>query len=400
MKKWFSWEKLLLVFSLLFGWICFWSCYWVFENYQFSVLLSDLAQSFLDKTLSEFVSNQIEEKGISFSSLPSGVHFFVYQDKRWLVENKILISWFELDKEKGVFFLRKDRVKDYLEGLDKEIREEKQPGRLKWTGEKVVISQPFPDELKINFDYTIGLFQKNLFLGKKETPLIVEIKPSLIRPENLKELGLVNLLAVGQSDFSGSPSSRIHNIKLAAKKFNGLLIAPYKEFSFNEILGEIGPEYGYLPELVIKRNKVIPEFGGGVCQVSTTLFRAAVLAGLKITERQPHAFPVRYYSPIGFDATVYLPQPDLKFINNTDSYLFIQNEIKNNQLFFEIYGSKNNRKVEVVGPLVLEKEKDGSIRTLLIQKIYQREELIEENKFFSFYRSPDLYHLATTSSRN
>ena len=112
-----------------------------------------------------------------------------------------------------------------------------------------------------------------------------------------------------------------------------MLIAPDEEFSFNRALGEVGPAQGYLPELVIKNNKTIPEYGGGVCQVSTTMFRAAVYSGLEVTERRPHAYPVKYYNPQGFDATVYSPSPDLKFKNNTGGWILIQTRIEGNNLF-------------------------------------------------------------------
>jgi len=106
-----------------------------------------------------------------------------------------------------------------------------------------------------------------------------------------------------------------------------------EEFSFINFLGETGPGQGYLAELVIKKDKTIPEYGGGVCQVSTTFFRAAINSGLKITERQHHAFPVTYYNPQGFDATVYDPKPDLRFVNNTPDHLLIETYVQGNEVF-------------------------------------------------------------------
>jgi vancomycin resistance protein YoaR len=94
-------------------------------------------------------------------------------------------------------------------------------------------------------------------------------------------------VAEGYSNFFGSPPNRIHNINVAMQAFDGLLVAPGEEFSFGENLGEVNEETGYKKELVIKEGKTIPDYGGGVCQVSSTLFRAAFFGGFPITDRKP-----------------------------------------------------------------------------------------------------------------
>ncbi|MDP1629372.1 MAG: VanW family protein, partial [bacterium] len=137
-------------------------------------------------------------------------------------------------------------------------------------------------------------------------------------------------------------------------------------------------------------NKTIPEYGGGICQVSTTMFRAAINAGLKITERFPHAFPVAFYNPQGFDATVYLPHPDLRFINDTPANILIQTKIKGTTLTFEFYGTKN-REVKIIGPEEYDKKYDGSMKAKLTQEIYQDGELIRSKIFYSIYKSPWLF---------
>jgi len=142
---------------------------------------------------------------------------------------------------------------------------------------------------------------------------VVKTQPE-VTTENIDNLGITALLGAGESNFYGSPRNRRHNIAVGSARFNGVLIGPNEEFSFNKVLGKVGPQAGYLPELVIKKNKTVPEYGGGLCQVSTTAFRAALNSGLKITERVPHAYPVRYYNPQGTDATIYPPHPDLRFL--------------------------------------------------------------------------------------
>ncbi len=163
---------------------------------------------------------------------------------------------------------------------------------------------------------------------------------------------LKKLLSIGKSDFSHSIPERIHNIILASSKFNGILIPKDKIFSFNEIVGEISSLTGYKPAYIIKQGKTVLGDGGGVCQVSTTLFRAALNAGLPIIERIPHAYRVSYYendSKPGFDATVFAPNVDLKIKNDTPAYILIQTEVdkEKNLLFFKLYGKKDNRKIEI-----------------------------------------------------
>src|SRR4029077_4231542 len=121
--------------------------------------------------------------------------------------------------------------------------------------------------------------------------------------------------------------NRIHNITVGAAKFNGLIIKPGEEFSLKHSLVDVDDKHGFLPELVIKPEGVTPEFGGGLCQVSSTSFRAAMNAGFPITARRNHSFAVRYYAPQGTDATIYPGSSDLRFVNNLSSHALIETRI-------------------------------------------------------------------------
>jgi vancomycin resistance protein YoaR len=205
-------------------------------------------------------------------------------------------------------------------------------------------------------------------------------------------LGFRELVAEGTTDFTGSTTTRIHNINRALEQYEGLLIAPGEEFSFVEHLGEVDSEHGYLPELVIKYDRTEPDYGGGICQVSSTLFRAAINAGLKITARKNHAYPVHYYKPYGMDATVYIPAPDLRFVNNTPGHLLIQSEIVDKELTFRLYGTHDGRSVEVDGPHILESNPDGSMKTIFSQTVKDASGgTIITDDFPSNYKSPDLF---------
>ena len=151
-------------------------------------------------------------------------------------------------------------------------------------------------------------------------------------------------------------------------------------------------EHGYLPELVIKNNQTTPEFGGGICQVSTTVFRAAIYSGLKITERHNHAYPVSYYKPYGMDATIYIPKPDLKFTNNTPGAIFVQSTIEGNDLIFDFFGSKDGRTVTVDGPHTLAWNPDGSMKTVFTQAVSNADgQNFIRDSFYSNYKSPSLF---------
>lgn len=220
---------------------------------------------------------------------------------------------------------------------------------------------------------------------------VTSVEPA-IATADINDLGVATLIGEGKSNFRGSPKNRIHNIRTAIERFNGVLIKPGEEFSFVTTLGEVDGEHGYLPELVIKNDRTEPEFGGGICQVSTTVFRAAIYSGLKITARKNHAYPVSYYNPQGMDSTIYVPKPDLKFINNTPGNILIQTKIVGTELTFDFYGSDDGRKVEVDGPKILERGTDGSMKTTFAQKVTDANgSMIINDTFNSNYESPDKF---------
>jgi vancomycin resistance protein YoaR len=142
------------------------------------------------------------------------------------------------------------------------------------------------------------------------------------------------------------------NIEKGAGIVNRILVAPNETFSFVKNLGEVSLEAGFKKAYIIRQGKTELDVGGGICQVSTTLFRAMLNAGVNITERRNHAYRVSYYeedSKPGFDATVFIPSPDLKFINDTGHYVLIQNifDLPNRTLTYEIYGTSDGRKSEI-----------------------------------------------------
>jgi len=313
----------------------------------------------------------------------------------WPIDKQTLLDWLDfVPANQGktmAVAISQEGIKDFLSQLAPSINKEAVNARLSVQNDKVVAFDLSQEGLELQIDESAKKISQGIQDGEKEIILAVKrIEPN-ISTQTIDTLGLTSLLAVGTSSFAGSPNNRIHNISVGAAKLNGILLKPGQEFSFIENIGEIEAAQGYLPELVIKNNKTIPEYGGGLCQISTTLFRATVNAGLKITERFPHAFPVRYYNPQGFDATVYPPHPDLRFLNDTPGNILIQPKIKGTQITFEIYGTKDNREVKIIGPTILQSNSDGSMKTVLYQEIWRDGVLERKDTFRSNYRSPALY---------
>ncbi len=224
--------------------------------------------------------------------------------------------------------------------------------------------------------------------GNSSVVLPIETIEPEITLEKVNNLGIKTLLSKGVSDFTGSSKARINNIKAGSNKFNGTIIKPGEEFSFNNILGDVDEKTGYEYELVIKSGKPIPEYGGGICQVSTTIFRAAILAGLPITERRPHSFPVKYYSPQGFDATIYPGVTNLKFINDTPGHILIQIKTEGTKLTVEFYGSSDDRQTIVNGPYQYDQKTNGALKAYFLRTISYTDKEKKQERFDSNYQAP------------
>ncbi len=210
---------------------------------------------------------------------------------------------------------------------------------------------------EVDVTATIRRINETLQAGRHYVPLVViETPPTYLDTMTAADLGIREIVAVGESYFTGSSSARDKNIRLGASKFNGVIIKPGQTFSFNEYLGEVSTEAGYDQSYVIIGNRTVPGVGGGICQVATTAFRAAYFGGYPIVERWAHAYRVGYYElggfGPGFDATVYAPYVDLRFTNDTPYHLLIQTEVDSARarLRFVFYSTKTGRVVEQIGP--------------------------------------------------
>lgn len=219
---------------------------------------------------------------------------------------------------------------------------------------KITEFRPPVDGRELQIKEAAEMISVALITGNKPE---IKLPVSVIRPKNklTNELGIRELIGTGVSYFSGSIENRKFNIGLAASRINGVLIPPGEEFSFVNTVGDISASTGFKQAYVIKSGRTVLDDGGGVCQVSTTIFRAALNSGLPITARTAHAYRVGYYEqgfPPGIDATIFHPSVDFKFKNDTDKHILVQASVTGNSLTVELYGTSDGRTVTMTKPVV------------------------------------------------
>ena len=274
-----------------------------------------------------------------------------YNKLNWTINKGQLADWLLLETnpdktnpEKIITSLDPEKTKEFLiNKIAVKIDQAPLNAKFQIQNNKVIEFQTNHDGVKLNIETTYNNLKDYINNKNEKVDLTVEEQLSDISTDNINNLGIKEIIGTGESSFAGSPTNRRYNIKTGTNAVNGLLIKPNEEFSLVKALGKIDKTTGYLPELVIKENKTIPEYGGGLCQVGTTMFRAALASGLPITARTSHSYRVFYYEPAGTDATIYDPLPDLKFINDTEHYILIQTRIENDKLFFDFWGTKDGR---------------------------------------------------------
>lgn len=272
------------------------------------------------------------------------------------------VAW-ELDDEQLVQLLsfsddfNQEKIASWSANLASAINRPPQNAAFEFKEGRVTQFRAAKEGINLEQQKTVNLITRSLaeLESEKETitaQLPVVTTPPQITTAEVNTLGIQQLVGRGISYFRGSISERVHNIQLASSKLNGSLIPPGEIFSFNQSLGEVSPATGFKQAYIIKEGRTILGDGGGVCQVSTTFFRATLDAGLPIVERHAHAYRVSYYeqnTQVGLDATVFDPTADLKFKNDTPAHLLVQTyvDMKNYKLTFELYGTHDGRIVAI-----------------------------------------------------
>lgn len=287
----------------------------------------------------------------------------------WDIDASLVAQWITVKKssdETIMLAVRSDAVASYLEKIAApDVFIERKDPRFEMKNGKIIITTRPQNGRRLNIQKSTKRIAETLF-DSSTTSLDLEVEEyasamlTIPSQDSIKEI-----VAQAQTDFKGSPKNRRLNIANGVSHINGILIQPDEEFSLLRQLKPIDDTNGFLPELVIKGNATKPEFGGGLCQVSTTLFRAVAFAGLPVTMRRNHSYRVSYYEPpVGFDATIYSPSPDFRFKNDMATPILLHAEVRGTKLIVTFWGTKDGRVSEVDKPTVYNIKKPSETKII------------------------------------
>lgn len=339
------------------------------------------------------------------------------------------------DSPPAILNVAVDKVKldGFLAGIAKSIDRPKVDATLKFAGGKVSEFTPAVDGQKVDQDQARKLILAQVSIDNLNSeediriPLPVAVTRARVESQEIGSLGIREQIGKGVSYYAGSIANRIYNIGLASSRITGTLVAPGEVFSFNKSVGEISAQAGYRQAYIISEGRTVLDDGGGVCQVSTTIFRAALAAGLPIVSRTAHAYRVGYYEQRGFspglDATVWAPGVDFAFKNDTNNHILVQAVMDraNAALEVDIYGTLDLRKVEISKSVIANPKPApaaryqddstlprGTVKQVdfaaaggdvsFRRKVYKGGELIYDNVFKSFYRPWQAVYLVGTGT--
>jgi len=347
-------------------------------------------------------------------SYVSGPITLTYNGVSRQIDQKTIISWVQIGATPAKPFLQTLALNDlyplppaanlglsnqalqaYVADLAGGIDQTAQNAVLSMQNGQLTVVQPSRGGVKLDQAGAINAITAALKQpsGDRNVALSLQTTAAEVNENNLASLGIKEQISEGETYFPGSPSTRLTNVSAGASKFNGVLLKPGETFSFGKLLGAVGPETGYVPELVILGDHEEKQYGGGLCQVSSTAFRAALQAGLPILERVNHAFAISYYtwpySAPGVDATIYYPSVDFKFKNDTEHYILIQTTMKGYDLKFDFFGTKT-KSGTIRGPEFVTGSNDA---TQPSHTVFYRDVLdlagnvVKTDKFDTYYKS-------------
>lgn len=319
-----------------------------------------------------------------FSS-PIVLTYYDSHNKRshqWSIAKQQLADWSEVKRnENGVYLaIKTEAVSDFVSGTIKKVVDKPAKDAVftlnasKTKATKFIGGQP-------GVTVDLAATEKGIeevFVNRREgktstsTPLVIATVDPNIKTEDSNDLGIKEVLGHGWSSFAGSPRNRILNLKHAVNdKLHGTIIKPGEEFSLVQTLMPFTLEDGYLSELVILGNRITPAIGGGLCQVGTTMFRAVMNSGLLVTARTNHGLWIPYYNDPsngnpGTDATIFEPNPDFKFRNDTKHHVLISAEMNTatGEMLFYLWGTNDGRKGSYTPPKMLQYIPAGPAKTI------------------------------------
>ena len=276
------------------------------------------------------------------------------------VANMLLVR--KIDGENGSKLevaLEPGALYEHLNGIASEVDRPSENARFIFNDEarQLDVLRPSVIGRIVDVDASVQLINEAILTGAHDIAVqVISDEPAVLDSVTAADLGVIELVHAETSYFYGSSVERVQNVQTAAAAFHGVLIGPGETFAMSSVLGDISLDNGYAEALIIYGGRTIKGVGGGVCQVSTTLFRTAFFGGFPIVERHSHAYRVYYYEQsasggreadlVGLDATVYFPLVDFKFTNNTENWLLMETYVTGYSLEWKFYSTSDGRTVD------------------------------------------------------
>ena len=317
------------------------------------------------QTQPRVVEKDLDDARLKLSKMLSGPVSLGFGDQKWTLATKDISAAISIDQKAGtpspVITLKDDSLKKLVSTAAAAVDQPKINARFDWNGGNLKLLSPGQDGRKVDTTKALSLLTAAISSDQRAVQLPTEVDKSVGSNVDPASLGIKEKIISDTTSFYGSVPERAHNIKLAASKLNGVLLAPGDTFSFNNELGPTTLKAGYqLGFGILVQNgqtETVPSVGGGICQVATTLFHDVFWSGYEVEQRYPHAYWIRTYGQpplgmVGLDTTVDPPNLDFQFKNNSDNYLLIQSSSEGSTVSFTLYGTKPAWKVDVQQPVI------------------------------------------------
>lgn len=370
------------------------------NNKDIGMIKKSELDSVLEKRLAAFENNKVEisyeDQVEEYTLSDLGISFKKEKLKEDILEsNKANILNFILTAKQGQNFEPEvvsddKKFKKALEVFEDDTAEKPIDAYYKYSQGNVIIVDEEPG-------YILGKdeLQKELLKDPLKDNLKIALNLEFTQPEITRKIlskqGIKEKVSSYQTTFNPANTSRSTNVRLAVNAINGTILAPNETFSFNDIVGQRTAARGYQSSTVFENGRPVSGIGGGICQVSTTLYNTVLLGDFEVVARRNHSISVPYVA-LSRDATVSWGSQDFKFKNQTDKHLYIHGEVQGNQIIFDIFSTKTPNKRVVLESQTISKDAN-KYRSRLIKKVFLNNNLAETSVV-----STDTYKSSSSSS--
>lgn len=321
-----------------------------------------------------------------------------YEDKSWTIERREIADMLRFSGGPGMpiqVSVDTAPLTPRVEAIARELNQRAKDAKIGWDPAAGAVRSVVPSEdgREVDVASAVRMLTERLERADRAIPLPVSVTKPTIDSANLDKLGVRELVDKASTSFAGALPQKEHNVRLAASRLDGQLLPPRATFSFNKSLGPTTIENGYQVAFGITSDgtntpKTVPSVAGGICQVATTLFQPVFWSGYQVEERHWHLYWIPAYASrgvVGLDATVDEEAGlDLRFTNNSDSYLLIQARTDATTVTFELFGTKPAWDVRVDGPVVSERKPPGDTAP-----VYEPEAMLAEGRQYQIESARD-----------